>query len=122
MIKKFEILGVNKDSDEKLKKYVEKSVVKLERYMPKAARQSAHVEVKLRENKSQSNKKCVAELIVYLPHETLNAKEATVNMYAAVDIVEAKLVNQLKKYKETHTNPRLIRRMTTRLRRKTVEI
>lgn len=122
MIRKFEILGVHKDGDEKLKKYVEKTVVKLERYMPKHARESAHVEVKLRENKSQSDKKCVAELIVYMPRETLNAKEATVNMYAAVDIVEAKLVNQIKKYKETHTNPRLIRRLTTRLRRKTVEV
>lgn len=120
MIKKFEVKGVHADSDEKLKKYVAKSVAKLERYMPRKARESAHVEVKLRENKAQSNKKCTAELIVYMPHETLNAKEATVNMFAAIDIVEAKLVNQLKKYKETHTNPHLLRRLTGRLRRRTV--
>ncbi len=36
-----------------LKKYVEKSVVKLEKYMPRKTRESAHVEVKLRENKGQ---------------------------------------------------------------------
>ena len=119
MIRKFEILGVHEGTDIKLKKYVEKSVAKLEHYMPRHARESVHVEVKLRENKAQTDKKCTAELIVYMPHEILNAKEATVNMYAAVDIVEAKLVNQLKKYKDTHTNPRLIRRLTTRLRRKT---
>lgn len=119
MIKKFEISGVGEGGDEKLKKYVEKSVLKLERYMPRKTRESAHVEVKLRENKSQSDKKCVAELIVYMPRETLNAKEATVNMFAAVDIVEAKLIAQLKKYKETHTNPRLLRRLTGKLRRRT---
>lgn len=119
MIKKFEISGMQAGNNEKLKKYVEKSVSKLERYMPRQARESAHVEVKLKENKGQSDKKCVAELIVYLPHETLNAKEATVNMFAAVDIVEAKLRNQLKKYKEKHAIPRLIRRLTTRLRRRT---
>ena len=87
--------------------------------MPRKARESAHVEVKLRENKAQSNKKCTAELIVYMPHEALTAKESTINMFAAIDIVEAKLVNQLKKYKETHTNPHLLRRMTGRLRRRT---
>ncbi|CAN5411770.1 ribosome hibernation promoting factor [soil metagenome] len=119
MIKKFEISGVHTNADEKLKKYVTKSVAKLERYMPRHARESAHVEVMLKENKSQSDKKCTAELIVYMPHGTLNAKEATVNMYAAVDIVEAKLISQLKKYKETHTNPHLLRRMTGRLRRRT---
>lgn len=122
MIQKLEILGLHKIADEKLRKYIEKSVAKLERYMPKHARTSAHVEVKLRENKSQSDKKCAAELIVHMPHEILNAKEATINMFAAIDIVEAKLVSQLKKYKEKHTGPRLVRRMTTRLRRKTVEI
>ncbi len=119
MIKKFEISGVHAGGDDKLKKYVEKSVAKLERYMPRHARESAHVEVKLKENKSQTDKKCTAELIIYMPHETLTAKEATVNMFAAVDIVEAKLQNQLKKYKDTHTNPRLVRRLTTRLRRRT---
>jgi len=119
MIKKLEILGVHESGDEKLKKYVEKAVAKLEHYMPRHARESAHVEVKLKENKSQTDKKCSAEFIIYMPHDTLTAKEATINMFAAVDIVEAKLKNQLKKYKETHTNPRMVRRLTTRLRRKT---
>jgi ribosomal subunit interface protein len=118
MIKKFEISGVHADTDEKLKKYVTKSIAKLEKYMPKKSRASAHVEVRLKENKGQSDKKCTAEIIINLPHDTLAAKESTVNMFAAVDIAEAKLRNQLKKYKETHTNPRLLRKLTNRLRRK----
>jgi putative sigma-54 modulation protein len=119
MIHKFEISGVHDDSNEKLKKYVTKSITKLEKYIPRHARESAHAEVKLKENKAQSDKKCTAEIILYLPHETLNAKEATLNMFAAVDIVEAKLQNQLKRYKEKHTNPRLIRRLTNKLRKRT---
>jgi ribosome-associated translation inhibitor RaiA len=39
-------------------------------------------------------------------------------MYAAVDIVEAKLKNLLKKYKEKHDSPKLRRRIISRLRRK----
>ena len=119
MIRKFEITGVHVDTDEKLKKYVTKIVGKLEKYIPRQARESAHVDVKLKESKAQNDKKCEAEIIMHLPHDTLTAKEATVNLFAAVDIVEAKLVNQLKKYKETHLNPRLHRRLAARLRRRT---
>lgn len=118
MIKKLEISGVHTDADVRLRKYVTKSVAKLERYIPRHARSSAHVEVKLKESKRQSDNKCTAEIIMYLPHDTLTAKESTMNIYAAVDIVEAKLQNQLKKYKDTHGDPRLFRRLRVRFRRR----
>ncbi len=117
MIRKFEITGVHIDTDEKLKKYVRQRIGKLERYIPKQARASAHFDIKLKESTRQQNKQCTAEIIAYLPHEKLTAKESTVNLFAAVDIVEAKLRNQLKKYKDTHTNPRFYRRLTTKFRR-----
>lgn len=116
MIKKFEISGVHGPTDEKLRKYVTKSVDKLERYIPRKGRESAHVEVKLTEKKGQHDAQCTAEIIMRLPHETLTVRESTMNLFASVDIVEAKLRNQLKKYKETHTNPRLLRRLTNKLR------
>lgn len=118
MIKKFEVTGVHVGSDEKLKKYVTKAVSKLERYIPRHARESVHVEVKLKESKAQNNQKCSAEIIMFLPQGQLTAKEATINMFAAVDIVEAKLVNQLKKYKDTRASGRLHRRLVNRLRRR----
>jgi ribosomal subunit interface protein len=117
MIRKFEITGVHVDADEKLKKYVTKSIGKLEKYMPIHARKSAHVDVKLKESMRQSDNKCTAEIIMYLPNGTLTAKESTMNLYSAVDIVEAKLHNQLKKYKDTHPNPKLLRRLRSRFRR-----
>lgn len=118
MIRRLDITGVHVDTDEKLKKYVRKSVSKLERYMPRHARSSVHVDVKLKESKRQQNQKCTAEIIIFLPHDTLTAKESTINLFAAVDIVEAKLRNQLKKYKDTHTNPRFYSRLTERFRRR----
>jgi putative sigma-54 modulation protein len=120
MIRKFEITGVHMDTDEKLKKYVHKSVAKLERYMPRQARKSVHVDVKLSESKKQQDKQCTAEIIIYLPQEAMAAKESTVNLYAAIDIVEAKLRNQLKKYKDTHNNPKFYRRLTQKFRRENV--
>ncbi len=113
-----EITGVHVDTDEKLKKYITKTIGKLERYVPRHARESLHIEVKLKENKKQKNNQYTAEAIMHLPHETLTAKESTLNMYAAIDIIDAKLQNQLKKYKEKHNNPKFYRRLTSRFRSK----
>lgn len=120
MIRKLEITGVHIDTDEKLKKYVHKTVAKLERYIPRQGRKSVHVDVKLSESKKQQDKQCTAEIIIYLPQEVMTAKESTVNLYAAIDIVEAKLRNQLKKYKDTHHNPKFYRRLTQKFRRANV--
>lgn len=118
MIKKLEISGVHTNTDEKLRKYVTKAVSKLERFMPRHARKSAHVEVKLIENKRQKNNQCTAEIIISLPQGVMTAKESTINMFAAVDIVEAKLQNQLKKYKEIHSDPKFYRRLRDRFRQR----
>ena len=64
----------------------------------------------LKQEKSKKKDRQVAEVILHLPGTTLTAKEATLNMYAAIDIVEAKLKNQLKKYKEKHDSHRADRK------------
>ena len=56
-----------------------------------------------------------------MPQDNITVKESTLNMFAAVDIVEAKLRNQLKKYKERHASSRLHRRLFARLRRAAVQ-
>lgn len=120
MIKKLEISGVHTKADSDLKKYVEKKIGKLDRYLPRRARESAHAEVMLKESKAKNKKQCTCEVVLYLPQETITTKEATLNMYAAVDIVEAKLKNQLKKYKEKHDTTKIHRRVLARLRRRGV--
>lgn len=117
-MKNVDISGVNIDTDEKLKKYVYKVVNKVERYIPRKEREGTHIDVKLKESKKQKNKQCTAEIIIHMPHEKIAAKESTINLYAAIDIVEAKLKNQLKKYKGTHANPKFYQKLSIKFRRK----
>ena len=106
MITKLEIVASGIELTEDIKKYVDKKVGRLDRYMGKHARKSAHAEVKLKLEKSKKKDKLMAEVILHIPGETLTAKESTLNIYAAIDIVEAKLKNQLKKYKDKHDSGR----------------
>jgi len=108
MIKHIDISAQQKDYDvtEDLQKYIQKKIGKLDKHMKRKNREEARADVKLKESsKGKNGKKCSAEVNLYTPDFKLNASESTVNMYAAIDIVEAKLQNQLKKEKEKH-NPK----------------
>ena len=100
MINSITITGVKFDLDETTKRYVIKKIGRLDRYLPRHARKSATAEVILREvNKAHGNK-YEAEVILNVPDRTLTASDSTVNVLAALDIVEAKMAAQLHKYKE----------------------
>lgn len=118
MIERLEIDGVHYKVDDKLSDYVHKKLGRLDKYMSRHSRESAHVQVKLKSSKSKTKEEFTCEVILTLPDETITVKETTVNIYAAVDIVETKLKNLLKKYKETHeSGHRIRRRLVSRLRR-----
>lgn len=121
MIQKLEIAGVHTSVDEKLHRYVTKKIGRLDVYIARHARKSAHAEVMLKKNQARSNSKILyaCEVVLYLPHEVIRVEEATLNLYAAVDIVEEKLKHQLKKYKEIHASPKLHRRVIARFKRQT---
>ncbi len=108
MISPIAITGIKYDVDEKTKKYVEQKVGKLDRFLPRHARKSASAEIKLAQVDQKNGNKYEAEVILYLPEKTLTAKDSTVNILAAVDIVEAKLQAQLAKYKEQHSEDRSV--------------
>lgn len=117
MIAKLEINGVHMDIDKKLHDYVTKKIGKLDKYLPRHARESAHAEVFLKEVMVKKKKECIAEVVLHLPKETITIQESTMNIFAAVDIVEAKLKNRIKKYKELHSSLRIHRRVLARVRR-----
>lgn len=117
MIQKLEVNGIHLEVDKKLHDYVVKKIGKLDKYLPRHARESAHAEIFLKEVMIKKKKECIAEVVMYLPQETITVKESTMNIYAAVDIVEAKLKNRIKKYKETHSSLRIHRRVLARMRR-----
>ena len=119
MFQRFEIQGVHTTVNDKLHSYTQRKIGDLDRYLSRHARISAHAEVHLKEGKAKNNNHCTCEVTVHLPHHTIALKENAPNMFAAVDIVEAKLKQQLKKYKDTHASGKLHRRLMARLRRKT---
>jgi ribosomal subunit interface protein len=117
MIKKLEISGQHTKVTPELKKYVTRKIGRLDRYQSRHTRESMHAEVHLKESKAKDKKQFTCSVVLHLPHETLDASETTINMFAAIDIVETKLKSQLKKYKDTHTNAKFHRRIVARLRR-----
>jgi ribosomal subunit interface protein len=120
MIQKFEVSGVHTTIDPALRKYVNRKIGSLDKYVPKHNRPSAHCEVHLKEAKAKNNNTCECDVTLYLPHQTIVIKESSINMYAAIDIAEAKLKMQLKKYKDLHASGRLHRHLAARFRRKRI--
>ena len=85
--------------------------------MPKHARKSVHIKVKLKEGKAKRQNDRTCEVIVHLPNEVFTVTETTINIFAAVDIVEEKLKKLLHKYKEMHSSPKLRQRLLARFKR-----
>lgn len=117
MIEKIEINGIHTEVTDDIQKYVAKKIGKLDQYMPKSARPSAHAEVKLKEQKIKQRVQCTCEVILHVPNDTITVKETTLNLYAAIDVVEEKLKNQIKRYKQTHGRGALHRRILARIKR-----
>ena len=116
MVQKLEIFGEHVEVDEALRKYVVRKIGRLDKYLSRHNRESAHIEVRLKEQKKAGKKECICNVTMHLPHETINIKEGTLNMYAAVDIVQAKLKQQIQRYKELHSSSKLHRRLFGRMR------
>jgi putative sigma-54 modulation protein len=57
----------------------------------------------------------VCDAVLTVQGTTMVSREGTVNIYAAIDIVEAKLKSQIVKYKEKHTTEPRRGKMLTRL-------
>lgn len=120
MIKHIDITAAQKDYaiEETLSKYIHKKIGKLDRHLKRRDREAVRADVKLSESISKkSGKKCTCEVILHIPGARLTATESTINMFAAVDIVETKLQNQLNKHKQTHGGPQMRHRLVARIRR-----
>lgn len=103
MIQNIEITGMHVDIEDDLKKYINKKIGKLDKYVPRKEKTSVRAEVKIKEATTKKKKQYTCEVILHLPKDKITIKETTVNKFAAVDIVETKFKNQLKKYKEQHS-------------------
>lgn len=102
MITNIDLSGIGLDITDSIKAYVHKKIGKLDRLTPRYVRKSLRADVKLHAERSQSSDKYTCIAILHLTDGPIEAHESTLNLLAAVDIVEAKLKSQLKKYKEEH--------------------
>ena len=102
MITSIKVIGIAYEVDDVTHKYVVRRIGRLDRYIPRHARKSVSVEVKLRQVNHDHGNKYEAEAIMNIPGGKMTAKDSTSNMLAAVDIVEAKMKAQLNDYKQAN--------------------
>jgi ribosomal subunit interface protein len=118
MINKLEISGIHAKLDKQTQEYTKEKIGKIDKYLPKSARSSAHADIKLIEENQKTRKIYKCEVILYLPHQELVVKERGTNFITAVDGVEARLKVLLKKYKGRHGRDRLHHKLIGKIRRR----
>jgi ribosomal subunit interface protein len=97
-----DITARNFEADDKVREYLDKKIGNLDRFLP-------------RNPNATESSQYTCEVIIGVPGDRIMSKESTINIYAAIDIVEAKLRAQLTKYKAKHTTERRRGRMMWRL-------
>jgi ribosomal subunit interface protein len=118
MLQRFELSGVHTTIDPALNKYVTKKIGNIDKYIPKYCLGSAAADVVLKEDKAQATDNFTCEVNLHLPNQSIIIKESGLNIYAAVDIAEAKLKLQLKKYKDVFAGNKNRRHLMGRFLRK----
>ena len=100
MIKDITITGVKYELNATTKKYVERKIGSLGKYLPRHARKSASADVKIKQIDNPGGNKYEVEVIINVPDKKIVAKDSTMNVLAAVDSVDARLTGQVRKYKD----------------------
>ncbi len=116
-----ELSGRNFEIDDRLKAYVDEKIGGLDKYLPRRFRAEATLTVILQDDPSgREDNRYVCDVVVTVSGTKLVSREGTVNIYAAIDIVEAKLKSQLVKFKEKQvTQPRRLRRLASWIGKRT---
>ena len=105
MIEKIDISGSNFKVEESFKKYVEKRLGKLDRYLPRQNRKDVVAKVVVTEvNRDHGNKYELSVSLNIPGGKVLAAKDEASNIFAGIDIIEAKLTGQIRRYKTENTN------------------
>lgn len=117
MIKRLNITGVHFVVDEDTRNYATQKLGKLDQYVARHTRENLHADVKLKAAKAKNKQAFTCEVILRLTGETFILRETGRTMAEAIDLAEEKLKIHLKKYKDTHTNPKLHQRIIAKLKR-----
>ena len=119
MIDKIEINGSDYKVDESLKKYVEKRIGKLDRYLPKGSKKDVVCKVVIEGiGKNKGEKYEISTAMELTGGKVIAARDECSNVFAGVDLVEAKLLGQIRRYKLEVQPHRQKRSLKTLFRKK----
>ena len=105
MIENIDISGSNYKVEESFQKYVHKRIGKLDRYLPRNNRKDVVAKVVVTQvNRDHGNKYEISATLDIPGGKVLNAKEESSNVFAGVDILEAKLMGQIRRFKTEKIN------------------
>lgn len=100
MIEKVEISGHKYKVEEPLKKYAKKRLSKLDKYLPKSAKKDVVMKIVISEIGKNKGEKYTISVAMDIPGgKVIAAKDDCSNVFAGVDLVEAKLTGQIRRYK-----------------------
>ena len=100
MIEKIEITGNDYKVEEPLKKYVDKRIGKLDKYLPKGYKKDVVCKVVVEEmGKGKGDKYELSAAMELTGGKVIAARDECTNVFAGVDLVEAKLTGQIRRYK-----------------------
>lgn len=95
--------GRHYELDDKIVDYVEQKLGGLDKYLPKRGRDGLFGQVVLEFDESHTqNQQCLCDVHFEVKGERMHARDAAINMYAAIDICEQKLKSQVLTYKSKH--------------------
>ena len=100
MIEKIDINGNDYKVEESFKKYVEKRIGKLDRYLPRGSKKDVHAKVLVSEIGKGKTEKYEISVAMEIPGgKVIAARDECTNVFAGVDLVEAKLTGQIRRFK-----------------------
>lgn len=100
MIEKIEITGNGYNIEESFRKYATKRIGKLDRYLPRGSKKDVVARIQVTEVGKKRGDKYEISVTMEIPGgKVITAKDECSNIFAGVDLVEAKLTGQIRRYK-----------------------
>ena len=104
---KYTVTARKLEVDRELTGYIERKIAKLDRYFPRQHRPVGVVIELHRDESATPDKRYVVSARIEVQGPDIFAETATINPHSAIDILEAKLKEQIRKYKAKHAPKRV---------------
>lgn len=104
MIEKIEVSGSNYKVSDSFQKYAVKRIGKLDRYLPRTHKKDVIAKIVVTEiDRAHGNKYEVSAAMEIPGGKVITARDECSNVFAGIDILEAKLKGQVRRYKLENT-------------------